>query len=57
MFNLINNIWKVDKKQSFIIGDQQSDMQFAKKSGIKGYYFNKKNLYEFIKSKKRINNI
>jgi len=57
MFNLINNIWKVDKKQSFIIGDQQSDMQFAKKSGIKGYYFNKKNLYEFIKSKKKINNI
>ena len=32
-------------------------MQFAKKSGIKGYYFNKKNLYEFIKSKKKINNV
>ena len=57
MFKIINNIWKVDKKKSFIIGDQKSDMQFAKKSGIKGYYFNKKNLYEFIKSKKKINNI
>ena len=56
MFKKINNIWKVDKKKSFIIGDQKSDMQFAKKSGIKGYYFNEKNLYKFIKSKKKINN-
>ena len=57
MFKIINNIWKVDKKKSFMIGDQKSDMQFAKKSGIKGYYFNKKNLYEFVRSKKKINNL
>jgi D-glycero-D-manno-heptose 1,7-bisphosphate phosphatase len=49
MFNIINKIWKVDKKKSFMIGDQKTDMQFAKKIGIRGYFFNKKNLYEFIK--------
>jgi len=32
-----------------MIGDQKTDMQFAKKIGIRGYFFNKKNLYEFIK--------
>ena len=52
MFKIVNNIWKVDKKNSFMIGDQLTDMEFAKKSGIKGYYFKEKNLYKFIKSKK-----
>jgi D-glycero-D-manno-heptose 1,7-bisphosphate phosphatase len=52
MFKAINKIWKVDKKKSFIIGDQITDMQFAKKSGIKGYLFKKNNLYKFIKLKK-----
>ena len=35
-----------------MVGDQLTDMEFAKKSGIKGYYFKEKNLYRFIKSKK-----
>ena len=35
-----------------MIGDQFTDIQFAKKSGIKGFLFKEKNLYAFIKSKK-----
>ena len=54
MFNVINKKWKVDKKKSFMIGDQTTDMQFAKKSGIKGFLFKGKNLYSFVKSKKFI---
>tara|TARA_B100000941_G_scaffold256967_1_gene206579 strand:+ start:214 stop:726 length:513 start_codon:yes stop_codon:yes gene_type:complete len=54
MFKIINKKWKVDKKKSFMIGDQLTDMKFAKKSGIKGFLFKEKNLYSFIKSKKFI---
>lgn len=54
MFKIVNKIWKVDKRKSFMIGDQKSDMEFAKKSGIKGFSFKEKNLYEFVKSKKFI---
>lgn len=54
MFKIINKRWKVNKKKSFMIGDQFTDIQFAKKSGIKGFLFKKKNLYKFIKSKKFI---
>tara|TARA_B110000027_G_scaffold101752_1_gene107608 strand:+ start:961 stop:1494 length:534 start_codon:yes stop_codon:yes gene_type:complete len=49
MFLKANKIWNVDKKNSFMIGDQITDMQFAKKVGIKGYLFNQKDLYRFIK--------
>lgn len=49
MFLKAQKIWNIDKKNSFIIGDQLSDMQFAKKAGIKSYFFDKENLYEFIK--------
>ena len=48
MFKLAAKKYNIDKKNSFMIGDQITDMQFAKKSGIKGYFFNKKNLLEFI---------
>tara|TARA_B100001057_G_scaffold60973_2_gene54227 strand:- start:3783 stop:4292 length:510 start_codon:yes stop_codon:yes gene_type:complete len=51
MFKIINKIWKVDKRNSFMIGDQKTDMQFAKKVGIKGFFFRKRNLYKFIKNK------
>ena len=54
MFKIINKKWKVDKKKSFMIGDQLTDMQFAKKSGIKAFLFRGKNLYSFVKSKKFI---
>ena len=52
MFLKANKLWKVDRKNSFIIGDQLTDMRFAKKSGIKGYLFKDKNLFEFIKKNK-----
>ena len=35
-FKKIKKIWNIDKRNSFMIGDQKTDMQFAKKSGIKG---------------------
>ena len=54
MFNIVNKKWKVDKQKSFMIGDQSTDVQFAKKSGIKALLFKQKNLYTYIKSKKFI---
>lgn len=50
-FRDINKLWRVDKKKSFMIGDQITDIEFANKSGIKCYYFNKKNLFHFMKEK------
>jgi D-glycero-D-manno-heptose 1,7-bisphosphate phosphatase len=49
MFHLVQKKWNIDKKKSFIIGDQKTDMQFAKRAKINGYLFNQKNLYQFIK--------
>lgn len=49
MFKLAEKKWKIDKKKSFIIGDQKTDMIFAKKSKIKGFLFSKKNLFNFVK--------
>ena len=54
MFKIVNKKWKVNKRKSFMIGDQSTDIQFAKKSGIKGVLFKNNNLYNFIKSKKFI---
>ena len=33
-----------------MISDQKTDMQFAKKSGIKGYLFQGNDLYQFVKN-------
>lgn len=49
MFRLAQKKWNIDKKNSFMIGDQNTDMEFAKKAKISGYLFNEKNLYRFIK--------
>ena len=49
MFRLAKRKWKIDKKNSFMIGDQKTDIEFAKRAEIKGYLFNQKNLYQFIK--------
>ncbi len=49
MFKLAQKRWNIDKKKSFMIGDQKTDMLFAKKSKIKGYLFNEENLYKFVK--------
>jgi D-glycero-D-manno-heptose 1,7-bisphosphate phosphatase len=51
MFRLAQKKWKIDKKRSFIIGDQKSDIEFAKKAKIQGYLFNQKDLFTFVKKK------
>ena len=51
MFLKASKLWNIDKKNSFMIGDQKTDIQFAKRSKIKGYLFNQKNLYEFVRKK------
>ena len=49
MFHLAQKKWNINRKYSFIVGDQKTDMQFAKKAKIRGYLFNQLNLYKFIK--------
>jgi len=51
MFRLAQKKWNIDKNASFMIGDQKTDMEFASKAKIKGYLFNHKNLYKFIRTK------
>ncbi len=51
MFRLTQKRWKIDKKSSFMIGDQKTDIEFANRAKIKGYLFNQKDLYKFIKKK------
>ena len=51
MFRLAQKKWNIDKKNSFMIGDQKTDMMFAKNIKIKGYLFNQINLYKFVKTK------
>ena len=46
---LKNQVVKYDKKNSFMIGDQLTDIQFAKKANIKGYLFKETDLYKFVK--------
>jgi len=48
MFLKAKKVWNIDKKKSFIIGDQKTDMEFARRAKIKGYLFNQKNLYNFL---------
>ena len=51
MFKIAAKKYNIDKKNSFMIGDQITDMHFANKSGIKGFFFNETNLLKFIKKK------
>ena len=51
MFRLTQKRWKIDKKSTFMIGDQKTDIKFANRAKIKGYLFNQKDLYKFIKKK------
>ena len=51
-FQKIKKRWDLDLKKTFMIGDQSSDMLFAKKSKIKGYLFKGGNLFTFIKKLK-----
>lgn len=40
--------WPVDRAQSFLIGDRESDLQAAKAAKISGYLFNNNKLDEYI---------
>jgi D-glycero-D-manno-heptose 1,7-bisphosphate phosphatase len=51
MFLLAKRKWNIDLKNSFMIGDQKTDIEFAKRVKLSGYLFNQKNIYKFIKSK------
>ena len=50
MLELAYNRYSIDKNNSLLIGDKQTDMQCAENFGIKGYLFNsdKFNLQSFI---------
>ena len=50
MFRKAKKKWNIDIKSSFMIGDQKTDMEFAKKAKIRGYLFDKKNLLKFVKA-------
>ncbi len=50
-FKKIKAKWNIDMKQSFMVGDQITDIQFARKSKLKGLLFKEKNLYNFMKKK------
>ncbi|MDC0074974.1 HAD family hydrolase [Alphaproteobacteria bacterium] len=42
------NQWDIDKENSFLIGDSETDLIAARKAGIKGYLFEKGNLHNFL---------
>jgi D-glycero-D-manno-heptose 1,7-bisphosphate phosphatase len=50
-FEKIKAKWNINMKKSFMIGDQKTDMEFAKKSNLKGYLFKEKNLFNYISKK------
>ena len=39
MLELADKKWKIDKINSFLIGDKEIDLQCAKNFGIDGYIF------------------
>ena len=56
LFNILCNEWNINNKKKFImIGDQISDIEFAKKAEIKSALFKGGNLFHFIKDLKHKN--
>ena len=55
MFQKAKKKWNIDLKNSFMIGDQKTDMEFAKKAKIKGYMFKKKKSFSIYKKNFRLN--
>lgn len=51
LFNKIKKNFNIDYDKSFMVGDQKTDMLFAKKIKIKGFLFKDGSLYKFIKEK------
>tara|TARA_B100000989_G_scaffold297640_1_gene284088 strand:+ start:10793 stop:11308 length:516 start_codon:yes stop_codon:yes gene_type:complete len=49
MFKKLQEKIAINKKKSFMIGDKKTDMIFAKKCGVKGFFFRKGNLFNFVK--------
>jgi D-glycero-D-manno-heptose 1,7-bisphosphate phosphatase len=47
LFLKIKKNWFINSKNTFMIGDQNSDIEFAKNCKIKGFLFNEKNLFKF----------
>jgi D-glycero-D-manno-heptose 1,7-bisphosphate phosphatase len=47
LLDLIAN-WPVDRAKSFLIGDEERDMQAARAAGIEGYLFKGGNLEKFV---------
>ncbi len=43
--------WPVDCARSFLIGDKDSDMEAARRAGIRGHLFEGENLLEFLRSR------
>ncbi len=54
MLEIAESRWPIEKKDSFLIGDKDSDIECAINYGIRGHLFNSGNLLEFIK---RVENI
>jgi D-glycero-D-manno-heptose 1,7-bisphosphate phosphatase len=51
MLELAVNKWDIDLNQSFLIGDNATDMQCARNFGIDGYLFKNGSLLNFLKQK------
>ncbi len=49
MLKLAEMKWGIDKTNSFLIGDQETDIKCAENYGIKGYLFKNKNLFDFVR--------
>jgi D-glycero-D-manno-heptose 1,7-bisphosphate phosphatase len=51
MFRLAQKKWNIDKKNSFMIGDQITDLEFAERAKIQGYLFDQKDLFAFVRQR------
>jgi len=53
-FQKAKKIWDIDLRKSFMVGDQITDMKFAKRCRLRGFFFKEKNLLKFLKKKLHI---
>jgi D-glycero-D-manno-heptose 1,7-bisphosphate phosphatase len=51
MFRLAQKKWNIDKKNSFMIGDQITDLEFAERAKIQGHLFDQKDLFAFVRQR------